>query len=341
MPNLILRPGWWMPESLATPESVYRNRRQFLREMGLAGMGLSALLAGCGGGATDPAPSPTPVPAPRPPAPASATPETGLDYAPDYVALYPAARNESYTLDRPETDEQSATTYINFYEFSTSKSEVHKLVDRFRLRPWEIEIAGLCEKPGVYDVYDLIARMPLEERLYRFRCVEAWAMALPFTGFPMRALLDHVGVKNEAAYVRFVTFLRPAEAPGFEKYKYPFPYYEALTLPEARNELSLLATGLYGKPLPKQNGAPLRVVAPWKYGLKSIKSLVRIEFTAERPPTFWNDVNGKEYDWFCNVDPETPHPRWSQQRERLVGTDEKRDTLLYNGYGDYVAQLYA
>ncbi|MBE7561071.1 protein-methionine-sulfoxide reductase catalytic subunit MsrP [bacterium] len=340
MPHVKTVPGWAIPESQATPESVYHDRRRFLKQMGFLGLG--ALLPACD---RPFAPSAPPQPADRSiptQPPRAATPEALLPFPPTYAKLFPASPNTAYALDRDLTHEKQATTYNNFYEFSTSKSEVHKLVGKFRTHPWEIEIAGLCERPGVYDAYDLIAKMPLEERLYRFRCVEAWAMAVPWTGFPIKALLDHVGVKNEAAFLRLVTFMRPEEAPGFEKYEnYPFPYYEAITLPEAMNELAILAAGIYGKPLPAQCGAPLRLVLPWKYGLKSIKSLVGIEFTAERPPTFWNDVNPREYSWHSNVEPDVPHPRWSQKKERMLGTGENRDTLLYNGYADYVAHLYA
>ena len=334
MANIIIRPGWYLPEREATPESVYRNRRQFIREMGLGSLGAAALL----GSATRAAE----VASATSSATAEAAPGDPLSYPPAYARTYPFQRNGKFVAGRDITVEDEATTYCNFYEFSTKKREVHPNVGKLVLQPWEIKIGGLCAKPGTYDVYELIGRMPLEERVYRFRCVEGWAMTLPFTGFPMKALFDHVGVRNEAKFVRFVTFMRPKEAPGFEQYKnFPFPYYDALTMPEAMAEVAIFGTGLYGKPMPRQNGGPLRVVAPWKYGLKSIKSLVEIEFTAERPPVFWNDVNGKEYSWHSNVEPDVPHPRWSQKKERLIGQDGTVESQLYNGYGNYVAQLYA
>jgi len=301
------------------------NRRRFLKALGAGGLGIPGLIAGCG---TDNG---------------QKLPED-LSEEPTETdgRLYPAARNPSFTLDRPMTDETVAGRFNNFYEFSLGKEAVWKLMDQFVTRPWEIEVAGLVEKAGVYDVDDLIRRMPLEERLYRFRCVEAWAMAVPWTGFPMRALVDYVRPRSSAEFVRLVTFLNPDQAPGQKTYGgYPWPYFEGLTMAEATNELTLLVTGIYGHELPKQHGAPIRLIVPWKYGFKSIKSIVRIEFTDEQPGTFWNTLAPSEYDFWANVNPEVPHPRWSQAMETLIGTGERRPTLLYNGYGDYVAHLYS
>ena len=328
--------GWEIPEGQATPESVYMNRRRFLKDIGIKGLGVAGLVtglytAGCG---TDKSEYPRRLLSEEPTGGEDPSDETDRP-------LYPAPRNPAFMLHRSITDEAIVARYNNFYEFTTDKESVWKLVERFEIRPWEIEVAGLVEKPGVYDVYDLIRRMPLEERLYRFRCVEAWAMAVPWTGFPMRALIDYVQPTSLAKFVRFVTFLRPEQAPG-HKYDtwYPWPYVEGLTMAEATNELTLLVTGIYGHELPKQNGAPIRLIVPWKYGFKSIKSIVRIEFTVAQPATFWNTASPKEYDFGANVNPEIPHPRWSQETEVLIGTGERLNTLLYNGYGDYVAHLY-
>ena len=323
-----LRKGWEIPEREATPESVYMDRRRFLKAMGIQGLGIAGVLTGlctarCG---RDKGKQPGQEPS---------EPTDETDRPP-----YPASRNPAFTLDRPITEEMTAARFNNFYEFTLSKNAVWELVDRFETRPWEIEVTGLVEKPGIYDVDDLVRRMPLEERLYRFRCVETWAMAVPWTGFPMSAFVSYVQPTSSAKFVHLITFLRPEQAPGQQAYAYPWPYVEGLTMAEATNELTLLATGIYGHELPKQHGAPIRLIAPWKYGFKSIKSIVRIEFTAEQPPTFWNTFAPHEYDFWANVDPNVPHPRWSQAMEVLLGTGEQRPTLLYNGYGDYVARLY-
>ncbi len=318
MPYLKFTKGWEIPEREATPEHVYWNRRQFIRALGFLGLNALALSSLSPlertARAQANAPDPTPSPAPR---------------------------NPKYALDRPITPEEEATSYVNFYEFSTSKTKVVDLISRFETRPWEVEITGLVEKPRVLDMDDLLRLMPLEERLYRFRCVERWAIAVPWTGFPMKALLDLVEPKSSARYVKMTTFFRPEQAPGQKSVLWPWPYVEGLTMEEALNELTFLATGIYGKELPKQNGAPLRLVVPWKYGLKSIKSIVQIELTDTKPATFWETVAPQEYPFESNVDPDVPHPRWSQAEEVMLGTSEKRPTLKYNGYGEYVAHLYS
>lgn len=301
--------GWEIPEREATPEDSYSSRRTLLRTMGFAGVvgSLTGSLSG----------------------------------APENSSPYPAKRNSKYTLDRPLTAERVATGYNNFYEFTLDKQRVRLMVDKFKTEPWKIKVKGQIHNPKTYDIDDLVRRFPLEERLYRFRCVEAWAMAVPWTGFPMSALIREADPKPEARYVRMVTAYRPREMPGIvSQPHYDWPYVEAFTIEEAMNELALFGTGLYGKPLPKQNGAPIRAVIPWKYGLKNIKSIVEIEFTRKRPPTLWNKAAPTEYGWYSNVNPKKPHPRWSQAQERIVPTGEIRPTLMYNGYESFVAELY-
>ncbi|HVP39925.1 MAG TPA: protein-methionine-sulfoxide reductase catalytic subunit MsrP [Candidatus Saccharimonadales bacterium] len=321
------RRAWDVPGSQATPERDFLGRREFLRDLGKIGAGLAlgsglgraaqALAAGAGAGSVFGAP-----PSRRP-------------------ALYPAKRNPAFQLDRPLTAESVVTAYNNFYEFSEEKAAVKDLVGAFQTWPWRIQVAGLVEKPREIDLDDLLRALPVEERLYRHRCVEAWAMAVPWTGIPMREFVKWAAPRSEARYLRMVSFLRPDQAPNQKQATwYPWPYFEGLRLEEARNELALLAVGLYGHDLPKQDGAPFRLVVPWKYGFKSIKSIVRFEFTAKRPRTFWNDLAPSEYDFDANVNPAVPHPRWSQATERMIGTDERRPTLPFNGYGAWVAGLY-
>jgi sulfoxide reductase catalytic subunit YedY len=264
-----------------------------------------------------------------------------IEWSKSYTAAHPGARNAAFPLDRDLTRESIAASYNNFYEFTEVKNRVWRMVHSFAARPWSVEVTGLVEKPLTLDVEDLVAKLAVEERLYRHRCVEAWAMAVPWSGIPMKKFIEHVKPLRSARYVRMVSFNRPEEAPGFDNAAwYPWPYVEGLTLEEATNELTLLATGIYGHPLTKQHGAPIRLVTPWKYGFKSIKSIVRFEFVDEQPPTFWNRVIPKEYGFFANVDPKVSHPRWSQATERLIGTGKKVKTLPYNGYGEYVAGLY-
>lgn len=312
-------------ESPVTSESDYRDRRRILQSLGLGTVALAAAsVVGC-----DRAESAV----------------VGAASVPDDVArLYPARANPGFAGDpegRVVTPEERGTGYVNFYEFTQKNKQVAALAKDFVTRPWTVTIDGLVRKPKTLDVDDIQRRFALEERVYRMRCVEAWSMVLPWTGFPMRALLDAAEPLGSAKYVRFVTFLRPEQAPGQKnEFWYPWPYYEALSIDEAAHDLSFIATGLYGKPLPIQNGAPIRTVLPWKYGYKSIKSVVRIEFLEERPRTFWNDVAPREYDWDANVDPTVPHPRWSQQTEVDLGTKERIPTQPFNGYGATVAGLY-
>ena len=327
------RRGWEIPERDATPEEVYLNRRKFLKTTG--SLSVAGLLASCGSKSVfDPIEEEEQEPASvpdelEPPAP-----------GPDLL-LYPAPLNPDYAnLDRPLTDESVAASYNNFYEFNLGK-EVERFTDKFKIAPWTVEVAGLVQKPKVYDLDRLLREMPLEERLYRHRCVEAWSMAVPWTGFPFKAFIDAVEPLASARYVKMTTFLRPDEARNqWNIPDYPWAYTEGLTMAEATNELTLLVTGIYGHELPKQHGASIRLVVSWKYGYKGIKSIVRIEFTSEQPATFWNTLAPYEYGFESNVDPEVPHPRWSQETEVLIGIDQRLPTLKYNGYQGYVADLY-
>lgn len=321
MSKLFDHRSWKIPEREATPESVFHERRYLLKAAAFVGLGLAGLIpSACG--------------------PARGAAIIGAQENPPAPELYPARRDSRYPLDRALTDEAYAASYNNFYEFSVYKSGVYKKAARLRTSPWQVEVGGLVDKPRVFDIADLIRAMPLEERLYRLRCVEAWSMAVPWTGFPLHRFIKLVQPLSSAKYVRFVTFMKPDEAPNQSPSYGPWPYTEGLTMAEAVNELTLLATGIYGHPLPKQHGAPLRLVVPWKYGFKSIKSIVKIEFTAEQPRTFWNTNRPREYDFIANVDPAVPHPRWSQATEKLIDTGERRPTLPYNGYSEWVAGLY-
>lgn len=322
--------GWEIPERLATPEDVYLNRRQVLKTLGATAVGTIATLMGCALWAEEAAKQAAAVSSPIP----------GMPTPSATAKLYPAKRNERFVLDRPLTDEAVAAQYNNFYEFSFRKSQVSKLVEPFKTRPWTIEVTGLVKKPKIFDIDDLVRKMPLEERLYRHRCVEAWSMAVPWTGFPIHAFLKLVKPLSSAKYLRMLTFNKPEEAVGMNDPNFPWPYYEALTMAEASNDLALFVTGIYGHELTKQHGAPIRLVVPWKYGYKSIKSIVKIEFLDKQPPTFWADLVPREYEFQANVNPEIPHPRWSQASERVLGTQERRATLPYNGYEEFVTSLY-
>ncbi len=303
------RQDWELPEREATPESAYWNRRDLLRSSALLGVG--SLLARANTGANTKGP-------------------------------YPAKRNAEFTLDRDITEEAAAIGYNNYYEFHpTNKERVQFMTEKFVTTPWTIDVRGLVNKPKKYDLDDLLKRMPFEERLYRFRCVERWSMAVPWTGFPISALIKEVEPKPEAKFLRFVTINRPDQMPGMKMAPhYPWPYFEGLRMDEAMNPLSLFVTGVYGKPLPVQNGAPFRVITPWKYGYKSPKSIVTIEFVSKQPGTLWNELAPSEYGFYSNVNPDKSHPRWSQKTEQLIPTGERRRTLMYNGYESYVAGLY-
>lgn len=326
-----VRKGWELPESAATPEHAYMRRRSLLKAAAAGPILLAApaLLAGCDeapqaeaagdGGATQVAAAP-PVADPS-------------------ADLYPAQRNLRYRLDRGLTAEALATTYNNYYEFGSSKN-IWKAAQKMPVRPWTVAIDGMVEKPFEIGIDDLLAKVTLEERLYRHRCVEAWSMAVPWSGFPMRQLVELAKPLSSAKYVKMISFLDPDRAPGQRASWYPWPYVEGLTIGEATNDLTLMGTGIYGKPMPMQNGAPLRLVAPWKYGFKCAKGIARFAFTDKRPVSFWEEIQGREYGFWANVNPEVPHPRWSQATERVLGSDERVPTLLYNGYGEFVSGLY-
>ncbi len=328
-----IRRSWELPEREATPESVWMDRRRLMRMVAagpILAAGVPALLAGCDDGGSGAA-----VAEEDP-----AVPPEALNLDDPSADLYPVAANPAYVLDRPVTAERWAVTYNNFYEFGSSKN-VWQKAQALPLRPWTVRIDGLVEKPFDIGIDDLLRKMPLEERLYRHRCVEAWSMAVPWSGFPLRALVELAAPLSSAKYVKMVTFEDSEIAGGQRAVWYPWPYVEGLTIEEATHELAFIATGLYGKPMPKQNGAPLRLAIPWKYGFKSTKSIVLFEFTDQRPKSFWEEIQGKEYGFWANVNPKVPHPRWSQATERVLGTDERVATLLYNGYAEEVAPLYA
>ncbi len=321
--HVIRRRGWELPESAATPERVFRERRRLVKALAAGPMLAAAapFVAACDGGD----------------APTAVASAAGADDPSS--GLYPVPRNLRYRVERPETPERVATSYNNYYEFGSTK-QVVRPAQRLPLRPWTVAFDGIVEKPFEIGIDELLAKMPLEERVYRFRCVEAWAMTVPWSGFPMAALVDFAKPLGGARYVRMEAFRNADVAPGQSQFWYPWPYVEGLTLAEATNDLAFLATGLYGKPIPKQNGAPLRLVAPWKYGFKNVKGIVRFTFTDRRPKGFWEEVGPDEYGFWANVNPAVAHPRWSQASEELIGENRRVPTQLFNGYGEFVAGLY-
>jgi sulfoxide reductase catalytic subunit YedY len=256
------------------------------------------------------------------------------------VKLYPASRNAAFVLDRPITAEALTSKYNNFFEFGSHK-QISGAAQALPIRPWEITLDGEVETPITLGIDDILAKFPLEERLYRHRCVETWAMAVPWTGFPMSKLLALAKPKLGTRYVLMTSFQNAAVAGGQRQFWYPWPYTEGLTLAEANHDLAFLVTGVYGKPLARQFGAPLRLACPWKYGFKSIKSITRFTFTSQRPVSFWEKVASAEYGFWANVNPELAHPRWSQANERVLGESGSRPTQMFNGYGAQVASLYA
>jgi len=302
-----------------TPKALYLSRRDFLKAMGIVTAG--SLLAAC---------------APRLSA-VTATPEAPAATA---VTGVPTASGQTDELGDPLNTYEQITNYNNYYEFSTSKEAVAPLSKNFKTSPWAVQVYGLVNNPKTYAVEDLIKKFPPEERIYRLRCVEAWSMVIPWTGFPLSSLLKEVEPTSEAKYVRFETLMDPEQMPGEGSRLYPWPYQEGLRLDEALNDLTILATGLYGEPLPPQDGAPIRLVVPWKYGFKSIKSIVKIELVARQPATMWSTIAPDEYGFYANVNPDVPHPRWSQDTERRIGELGRRETLMFNGYAGQVAHLY-
>ena len=304
--------GWELPERLATSEGTWLNRRKLVQGMGLGAMALSV--------------------------PGIASAQT-KDADPS-AGLYPAKKNDKYGAPTPVTTERLATTYNNYYEFGTDKS-IWRDAQKLPIRPWTIKVSGLVEKPFEIAIDDLLAKMPLEERVYRHRCVETWSMVVPWSGFAMKSLVELCKPTGDAKYVVMQTLNRPSVMPGQKDFLYPWPYTEGLAMDEAMHDLTFVATGLYGKPIHEQNGAPLRLVAPWKYGFKNVKSIVSIEFSAKRPVSFWEKLQSSEYGFWANVNPKVPHARWSQATEKPLGTDERVPTQLYNGYAEFVSGLYA
>jgi sulfoxide reductase catalytic subunit YedY len=251
-----------------------------------------------------------------------------------------ATANPKYTAGRTLTPEADATSYNNFYEFGTDKG-IARAAQRLPVSPWSIEIAGLVAQPRMIGIEDLLKQVSVEERVYRHRCVEAWGMTVPWTGFPVSALVKLAEPTSGAKYVAFETLNDPKHMPGVRSGYFTWPYIDGVTMEEANNDLAFLATGMYGHDLPKQDGAPIRLVLPWKYGFKSVKSIVKVTFTDAQPPCFWQAIQPSEYGFWANVNPEVPHPRWSQATERLLSTDERVPTQKWNGYGEFVAPLYA
>ena len=297
--------SWEISESSVTDESYLRNRRSFISSLGKSALMFSL-------------------------------------YPSFSLASYQTTNklNEKYFLPLPYTSEKLATTYTNFYEFGSSKN-IWRRASKLKVDNWSIKIDGLVKKKKTFDIDKLKKLIGLEERIYRFRCVEGWAMVVPWLGFPVNKILEIVDPDKDANYVRFETFYDPKIAPGQKQSWYPWPYVEGISLEEAKNDLAFFATGMYGKDIPNQNGAPLRLVLPWKYGFKSIKSIVKITFTKERPIGLWEKLAPEEYGFWANVNPNVPHPRWSQSKEQLLGTNEFQKTKIYNGYEENVSYLYS
>jgi len=317
-----IRRGWEIPEAQATPEATVMARRSLLGR-GMLGAG-AALAAGAGT-----AQAQWLNPSRLFGAPVKEQRRTPLE----------AARNDRFVPGRAVTEEIHATTYNNYYEFGASKSIVGP-AQALVTEPWSIRIEGMVANPRTIGLEDLLKQVKLEERVYRFRCVEAWAMTVPWVGFPLSDLLRIAEPQVGAKYVVFNTIADEKVMPGIRESFYPYPYTDGLTMAEAANDLSLLAVGMYGKTLPPQNGAPIRLVTPWKYGFKQVKSIVKITFTDKRPTGFWEALQAAEYGFWANVNPAVPHPRWSQARERLLGSGEMVPTQIWNGYGEAVADMY-
>lgn len=306
-----------------TPKEKYLNRRQFMK-IGLVGIGASALAA-CGNTENNSNNN-------------SSIMETEISTE---SVLTPTTEKTVDELGDSLTSFDAITNYNNYYEFSLDKEEVAKKAKDFVTQPWTIEVGGLVNKPKTYGVEDLISKFTQEERIYRLRCVEAWSMVIPWMGFPLSNLLNEVEPTSEAKYVRFETIYDPDQMPGQNSSWFKWPYVEGLRLDEAMHDLTILSTGLYGKQLLPQNGAPIRLVVPWKYGFKSIKSIVKIDLVSEMPVSLWMNSAPNEYGFYANVNPNVNHPRWSQRSERRIGETGRRETLLFNGYDQEVAHLYS
>ena len=308
-----------------TPEETYLSRRRFMKGAG-ALVASSLILAACG--------SPEPTQAPTAASTVAKPPTT----TPAGVAFPPLTATTD-ELGAELTSYEAITNYCNFYEFTTRKDGVAKLAQDFRTSPWTVQVGGLVNKPKTFDVDDLL-KLSQEERVYRLRCVEAWSMVIPWVGFPIAKLLAEVEPMSQAKYVRFETLYDPEQMPGQSSKFYTWPYVEGLRMDEAMSDLAILATGIYGKALLPQNGAPLRLVVPWKYGFKSIKSIVKIDLVEEMPVSLWMAASPREYGFYANVNPDVAHPRWSQATERRIGETSRIKTMLFNGYAEEVAHLY-
>jgi sulfoxide reductase catalytic subunit YedY len=301
-----------LPEREVTPENFYLRRREFLAlgAAGALGAATATSLLACDASAKGPR------------------------------AALPDFKKGAFVTDEKQTPESDVTTYNNYYEFGTGKNDPSETAGDFHTRPWTIACEGEIKNPKVFDIDELIKLVPLEERIYRMRCVEAWSMVIPWVGIPLGALIKRLEPTSKAKYVSFTTKLDPGQMPGQKRGVLDWPYVEGLRLDEAMHPLTLFAVGLYGRVLPNQNGAPIRLVVPWKYGFKGIKAIVRMRFVEEQPPSTWNKMAPDEYGFYANVNPEVDHPRWSQAKERRIGDFLKRKTLPFNGYADQVASLY-
>jgi sulfoxide reductase catalytic subunit YedY len=300
-----------------TPKTTYLNRKEFLKALGIVGTS-AAVLAACGD---------KPFIAGEDLPTGTALPTTGAGGSGD-------------ELGNSLTPYEDVISYNNFYEFTTDKEGVARLAKDFQTSPWEVQIGGLVENPGSISMDEIRVRYPVEERVYRMRCVEGWSMVIPWQGFPLSALLEDIKPQSSAKYVRFESIYDPQILPGQSNRYFPWPYVEGLRLDEAYHDLTLLATGVYGEELPPQNGAPIRLVVPWKYGFKGIKSIVKIDLVEEMPVSLWMESAPNEYGFYANVNPEVDHPRWSQATERRIGEFSRRPTLMFNGYEDQVGSLY-
>ena len=298
---------WKLKDHNVTSENSFNTRRDFLKKLGIGSI---------------------------------IFPSASLMSHSAFSSLYPPTVNKSYIAKRSLTSEHLATTYTNFYEFGSNKN-IWRRASQLKTEPWSLTIDGLVNKPLVIDINDLLKKIGgIEERVYRFRCVEAWSMTVPWAGFPLNKILSLEKKKTSAKFLKFETFFDPEVAPGQKQKWYPWPYQEGVSIEEAKNDLSFLATGIYGKHLPNQNGAPLRLVLPWKYGFKSIKSIVKISFLSERPIGMWEKLAPKEYGFWANVNPKISHPRWSQETEQQLGVEGRIPTIIYNGYEEQVSYLY-
>lgn len=321
---LIRRPADIKPSEI-TDESVYINRRALLRAAGLT-VGAIAAGAACAGDESGAANAAASAPPPA-----------------DMSGKFAQLVKGPFSTDAKPNDYEDVTTYNNFYEFGTGKDDPSRNARDFETAPWTVTVSGECENPGQFNYEDIIAPHAFEERIYRLRCVEAWSMVVPWVGIPMADLLKRFKPTSKARYVAFQTLLDPERMPGQRRAVLPWPYTEGLTIDEAMNPLTMMVTGVYGRELPNQNGAPLRLIVPWKYGFKSVKSIVAIAFSEKRPLTSWEEAASSEYGFYANVNPEVDHPRWSQARHREIGAGlfaDKVPTQMFNGYAEQVAHLY-